>query len=207
MMLQQKGTAIIGTYQYTKVGKDLGLEGSLRGKDSLVLSEYDPNGKQTGIFKGVYKGATAASADLIEGVWSTPNGSKSLPFSVRRMEKPNPVSTTPAQKDNISGRYKRAGKHGAEVVVKRLKNNEIEVEGEAFWQGQNDNIHTGDIKGVCSLDGNTAKYTDQGMPCKLTLTFGTKTLTISGDDGNCGGLNVTFNGTYKYIGLPTSRTK
>lgn len=208
MTLQQKGTGVIGTYQYTKIGKDLGLEGGLRGKDSLVLFEYDPNGKQTGIFKGVCNGSATIPIETITGVWSTPNGSKSLSFSVRRVEQWSALPTAPPpvvggiRGDVISGLYKRPGKHGASLNVWLRSENEIEIEGQAFWQGSSENINMGDIFGKCRIENNQAVYTDKNTPCRLTLTFSNKKLVISGDDGGCGGQNVTFNGSYSLAGKP-----
>jgi hypothetical protein len=197
MTLQQKVAGVVGTYRYVKIGTDLGLEGSLRGKDSLILFEYDESGKQTGLFKGRFKGAFGTS-ELIEGTWSKPNGSKSLPFALRRIDAA-PASVTVPRRDDVTGRYKRDGKHSSEVNVQQLANGDITIEGESFWIGNNDNIHTGDISGICRLQGNQASYADKNMPCRLTLTFHTVTLTINGDDGSCGGQNVTFNGLYKRI--------
>lgn len=204
MTLQQKGTSVIGTYQYTKIGKDLGLEGGLRGKDSLSLFEYDPNGKQTGIFKGVFNGSATTPIETITGVWSTPNGSKSLSFSVRRVEQWSAVPSVVGglRGDVISGLYKRPGKHGASLNVWLRSENEIEIEGQAFWQGSSENINMGDISGRCRIENNQAVYTDKNMPCRLTLTFSNKKLVISGDDGGCGGQNVTFNGSYSLAGKP-----
>jgi len=208
MTLQQKGAGVIGTYQYTKIGKDLGLEGGLRGKDSLVLFEYDPNGKQTGIFKGVCNGSATIPIETITGAWSTPNGSKSLSFSVRRVEQWSalPSASPPVvggiRGDVISGLYKRPGKHGASLNVWLRSENEIEIEGQAFWQGSSENINMGDIFGKCRIENNQAVYTDKNMPCRLTLTFSNKKLVISGDDGGCGGQNVTFNGSYSLAGKP-----
>ena len=206
MTLQQKGTGVVGTYRYVKIGANLGLEGSLRDKDSLVLFEYDESGKQTGLFKGRFKGAFSTS-ETIEGTWSKPNGLKPLPFALRRTDAA-PASVTAPRRDDVTGRYKRDGKHSSEVNVQQLANGDITIEGESFWIGNNDNIHTGDISGICRLQGNQASYTDKNMPCRLTLTFHKATLTINGDDGNCGGQNVTFNGTYKRISTkPTFRTE
>ncbi|MBD1207709.1 MAG: hypothetical protein H9535_04740 [Ignavibacteria bacterium] len=204
MTLQQKGTGVIGTYQYTKIGKDLGLEGELRGKDSLILFEYDPNGKQTGIFKGVCNGSATIPIEAITGVWLTPNGSKSLSFSVRRVEQwsAQPPVVGGIRGDAISGLYKRPGKHGASLNVWLRSENEIEIEGQAFWQGSSENINMGDIFGKCRIENNQAVYTDKNMPCRLILTFSNKKLVISGDDGGCGGQNVTFNGSYSLAGKP-----
>ncbi len=202
MTLQTKGTAIIGTYQYVKVGKDLEVQGTMSSKDSIVLKEFDEKQRQTGLFKGRTFGvgfSTSGKADSIVGVWSRPDGSKSVPFILRTAGTLAPPTTI----DFYSGRYKRSGKNSAEINVRRLADGTLKVEGEAYWMGNNDNVHTGDMSGIVSVKNFQAVYSDKNVPCKFTLTFGSDnnirkaSINVSGDDGNCGGMNVTFNGTYQ----------
>jgi hypothetical protein len=198
--LQPKGDVIIGTYQYAKVGKDLEVQGIIRGKDSIILKEFDEREQQTGLFKGRYA-AKGTPTESITGIWSRPDGSKPTPFTLRAVGTVAP----PAQFDFYTGRYKRPGRHSAEINVRLLSDGTLNIEGEAYWMGSNDNVHTGDISGIVTVKNFQAVYTDNYMPCKLTLTFGSdeKTqkaiITVSGDDGNCGGMNVTFNGTYQRL--------
>ncbi len=195
MTLQPKGDVVIGTYQYTKVGKDLEVQGTLHGKDSIILKEFDEREQQTGLFKGRYAGS-ATKIESIVGIWSRPDGSRPTPFTLRSTGSTSQPSTAEA----ATGRYKRSGKHGAEINVQHIGNNILRIEGEAFWVGQNDNIHTGDIGGTCKLEGIVAMYADTTMPdCRLQLTFGNAVLSVFGDEGNCGGMNVTFNGRYQRI--------
>jgi hypothetical protein len=200
MTLRPKGDVIIGTYQYTKVGKDLEVQGIMRGKDSIIIKEFDEQERQTGLFKGRFTGK-GTPPESITGIWSRPDGSKPLPFSLRAVGTLAP----PAPFDFYSGRYKRPGKHSAELNVRLLSDGKLRIEGEAYWMGNNDNIHTGDISGIVSIKDFQAVYTDQNMPCKLTLTFGSDEkikkaiITVSGDEGNCGGMNVTFNGIYQRL--------
>jgi hypothetical protein len=195
MRLQMKGAGVIGTYQYVKTGKDLkdlSLEGGLNDKTNLTLLEYDENGKQTGVFKGTFTG-TNERIETFAGVWSSPNGKKSFPFTLKR------YAATPA---SVAGEYDRAGKDGASLRVARAaggSGNEISLAGEAFWVGKNDNIHTGDIEGKCRLDGNTARFKSEIMPCELTLIFYPSAVFVFGDGGDCGGANVTFNGWYRRV--------
>ncbi len=200
MTLQAKGTVFIGTYQYVKVGKDLEVQGMASGKDSIILKEFDEKERQTGLFKGRYVGK-GMPADSIVGVWSRPDGSKPLPFSLGAVGMLAPPTTV----DFYSGRYKRSGKNSAEINVRQLSDGTLKIEGEAYWTGNNDNVHTGDISGIVSVKNFQAVYSDKNAPCKLTLTFSSNEkikkamLNISGDEGNCGGMNVTFNGTYQRI--------
>jgi hypothetical protein len=195
VMLQPKNDILIGTYKYLKIGKDLELQGMSHGKDSVILKEFDEQERQTGLFKGRYVGKIKRT-DSIIGVWSRPDGSRSLPFKLRALASPTKQSVA----ETAAGRYKREGKHGAEINVQHLGNNLLRIEGEAFWVGQNDNVHTGDIGGTCKIEGIVAMYADTTMPdCRLQLTFGNATLSVYGDKGECGGMNVTFNGTYKRV--------
>ncbi|MCU0424184.1 MAG: hypothetical protein MUF71_01025 [Candidatus Kapabacteria bacterium] len=195
--LQAKSDIIIGTYQYAKVGKDLELQGALRGKDSIILKEFDEQERQTGLFKGRYSGK-GTPAESITGIWSRPDGSKPTPFTLRAAG----TSAPPTQFDFYSGRYKRPGTHSAELNVRQLPDGKLALEGEAYWMGNNNNVHTGDISGTVSVKDFQAVYTDNNMPCTLKLTFASDEkikkaiITVSGDEGNCGGMNVTFNGTY-----------
>jgi len=66
---------ISGTYFYNKVGKDLKLKGSIDKEGNINLTEYDEKGNATGLFKGSTK-----NNNKIEGSWSKPNGSSSMPF-------------------------------------------------------------------------------------------------------------------------------
>jgi hypothetical protein len=199
MTLQQKDDVLLGTYQYTKVGKDLQLFSTLAGKDSVVLKEFDEQDRQTGLFRGRYVG-TPTKTDAIAGVWSRPDGSKPVAFTLRAVGAVAPP--TPVDVDVYTGRYKRSGKHSAELNVRLLSDGRLKIEGEAFWVGSNENIHTGDIRGIVSVNNFQAVYTDNNTPCKLTLTFGSDDkikkaiINVSGDDGDCGGMNVTFNGIY-----------
>ena len=218
MTLQARGSVFIGTYQYVKVGKDLEVQGTMRGKDSIILKEFDEKERQTGLFKGRAFGKTSGSStissstaiDSIVGVWSRPDGSKPLPFVLRAVGTLAPPTTF----DFYTGRYKRPGKHSAEINVRRLADGTLNIEGEAYWTGNNNNVHTGDIGGIVSVKNFQAVYTDKNMPCKLTLTFASdekikkSVINVSGDDGNCGGMNVTFNGTYQRVSTtPVFRTE
>lgn len=200
MILQLKGDVIIGTYQYAKVGKDLEIQGMVRGKDSIILKEFDEQERQTGLFKGRYADKETPS-ESITGIWSRPDGTKPTPFTLRIAGTVAP----PATFDFYSGRYKRMGKHSAELNVRLLSDGKLQIEGEAYWMGNKDNVHTGDISGIVSVKDFQAVYTDPNMPCKLTLTFSSDdkikkaVINVSGDNGDCGGMNVTFNGTYQRL--------
>lgn len=75
MSLYKLDLNIVGAYFYESQGKELRLEGKADNK-SIVLFEYDDNGKNTGVFEGSMK-----TVDSFEGTWS--DGQKKIPFKVK----------------------------------------------------------------------------------------------------------------------------
>jgi hypothetical protein len=204
MKLSQDGSEIRGTYYYEKVGKELQLSGSVSGQQ-VTLTESDQNETQTGIFKGRF-----VNADLIEGTWSNADGTKSFPFSVRASSE-HPPQESPLS-DNVSGQYKRLnarGKldyHSAEINVQLLKDGRVRVQGDATWVGnaKTGNVNVGQIDGTFTLQGNKIMYKDGDgeYDCRLVVSFERDFLVVTDDAGNCGGINVSFNGKYKKFGPP-----
>jgi hypothetical protein len=78
MSLYKLDSSIVGTYFYESQGKELRLEGKADNK-SIVLFEYDDNGKNTGVFEGSMK--TIDTFEGFEGTWS--DGQKKIPFKVK----------------------------------------------------------------------------------------------------------------------------
>jgi hypothetical protein len=196
---------IRGDYIYEKVGKPIVLAGTLNGQQ-ITLREYDDSGKQTGTFKGRF-----VSADVIEGTWTNADGTKSYPFSVSATG--SIVSTAPSPTISIDGKYQRVDakgriekESGAEINVKMLANGMVQIEGEATLvvDARRGNVRTGTVGGQFQLAGNKLfiKEGDDEHSCKMTLVFGTGKLEVTEDNGNCGGLGVSFIGNYKKTGPP-----
>src|SRR5437588_12294336 len=55
MKLIRDGQSLKGSYFYQKVGTRIDLKGAVDPQNNVTLEEYDPAGKQTGLFKGVWK--------------------------------------------------------------------------------------------------------------------------------------------------------
>lgn len=72
--IKEQGDSISGYYRYAGKSQFLTLNGS-RSQDSLLLTEYDPNGKITGTFKG-----KQVTDTLIEGTWLKADLSKRYSF-------------------------------------------------------------------------------------------------------------------------------
>lgn len=113
MKLVRDGDKLSGTYFYQKVGKKIDVRGNVDSGGNVVLEEFDANGKQTGVFKGVWK---TGDDGLIEiaGNWTKPNSSKGTAFALQQ----EPIEFT----------------NGVEIVARQIKESnkklkyEIDVE-------------------------------------------------------------------------------
>ncbi len=204
MKLAQNGKQISGSYIYEKIGKPLQLRGTVSGQQ-ITLTETDASGNHTGTFK-----ARFVTADLIEGSWTNPEGTKTMPFNVKAIAG---GSTRPSSSsDTIGGEYARVDAtgriekvSGASINVKLLTNGSAEIQGEAVLvvDAKRGNVRTGNVEGKYNLRGNKILVKGEGAyDCSLIITFGKGTLEVTDDNGNCGGMAVSFNGDYKRIGPP-----
>ncbi|MBI3654025.1 MAG: hypothetical protein HY231_23590 [Acidobacteria bacterium] len=202
MKLTQSGKVIGGTYLYEKIGKDIHLNGTINGQQ-VTLKESDNSGTTTGVFKGRF-----VTADTLEGTWSNADGSKTFPFRVSAAAAANAPATSAA--DGISGEYARVDmkgrlekSSGASINVRVLADGMVEIQGEATLvvNAKTGNVRTGNVDGTYELSGNKLLVKGEAeYDCALTITFGKGTLEVTDDNGNCGGLAVSFNGSYKRIG-------
>ena len=76
MKLIRTGDQLIGNYFYQKVGTKIDLKGTVDKDGNLSLQEFDPTGKQTGLFKGLWIQNTDTGLISIAGNWSKPPGEK-----------------------------------------------------------------------------------------------------------------------------------
>ncbi|EGQ9765628.1 hypothetical protein ACSVUS_004715 [Vibrio alginolyticus] len=81
------------------------------------------------------------------------------------------------------------------IDLTKVGSNTYELSGTSVWVGDSSSglVNFGEIDGVVTLKGNQIDYDVDG--CTLQILFEQDTLIVSKDNG-CGGLNVTFNGTY-----------
>jgi hypothetical protein len=100
MKLVREGEKLTGSYFYQKVGKKIEVRGTVDKDGNVTLEEFDANGKQTGVFKGVWK-QDENGAIVIAGSWTKPNGDKKAAFSLQ--EEPIEFS------------------HGVEIVARQIK--------------------------------------------------------------------------------------
>jgi hypothetical protein len=78
MRLRRNGTNLSGTYFYTKYGVDITLTGTIDSYQNIELYGYNASGVLVDVFKGRF-----ISNSEMQGTWSKPDGSKSLPFTMR----------------------------------------------------------------------------------------------------------------------------
>jgi hypothetical protein len=75
MNIRRSGNSLSGTYFYTR--HNITLNGTIDGNQNVELYGYDEAGTMIDIFKG------QLISNNLEGTWSKPDGSKSLPFALR----------------------------------------------------------------------------------------------------------------------------
>ncbi len=94
MKLIRTGEQLTGSYFYQKIGVRIDLRGSVDKEGNLLLEEFDPGGKQTGVFKGIWTLDAKDGLITLAGNWSKPpsekGGDKKIAFSVHE----EPISLT-----------------------------------------------------------------------------------------------------------------
>jgi hypothetical protein len=208
MRLSQSGQTLSGSYAYEKIGKSLRLNGAMTSDNEFYLNEYDERGTQTGKFDGKF-----VSEDWIGGTWVSTNTKKELPFSAWAIDGKQ-VPTANAD-DRVSGKYRRVDRSGrfdrdsAELNVWLLKDGQVRIAGSATWVGnaRTGNVNVGEVDRIFPLQGSKLffKGGDGDDDCHFTITFGRDSLLVTGDNLQCGGLNVSFDGKYRKVGAPKSQ--
>ena len=129
MKLVRTAGELSGSYFYQRIGTRITLRGTVEPDGKFVLEEFDPNGKQTGVFRGVWTIDAQDGMAQLSGFWAKPNqkeGEKTAAFSVHE----EPIS--------LSG--------DAELIAKQIKESnkklmyEIEAQYPQFSGGNNPNF-------------------------------------------------------------------
>jgi hypothetical protein len=76
MKLVRTGDQLAGSYFYQKVGTRIDVRGNVDKDGNLTLDEFDPNGKQTGVFKGIWTVDQEDGLITLAGNWSKPASEK-----------------------------------------------------------------------------------------------------------------------------------
>ena len=109
MKLVRTGDQLVGSYFYQKVGSRIDLRGSVDKDGNLTLEEFDPSGKQTGVFKGIWRVDSADGLITLAGNWSKPpsekGSDKKTAFSVHE----EPIAFT-GDVDLVSKQIKESNK-------------------------------------------------------------------------------------------------
>jgi hypothetical protein len=103
MKLIREGDKLSGSYYYQKIGTAIGLKGTIDKDGNVAIDEFDPAGKQTGTFKGIWKSDLTTGTASIAGNWSKPNSDKKTAFSIHQQ----PIEFA----------------SGTEIVAKQIKEN------------------------------------------------------------------------------------
>lgn len=72
MKLIRTGDQLAGSYFYQKIGKRIDLRGAVDKDGNLTLEEFDQSGKQTGLFKGLWRVDEQDGLIRLAGNWSKP---------------------------------------------------------------------------------------------------------------------------------------
>jgi Protein of unknown function (DUF3298)/Deacetylase PdaC len=76
MKLVRTGDQLAGSYFYQKVGTRIDVRGNVDKDGNLTLDEFDPAGKQTGVFKGIWTIDQKDGLITLAGNWSKPASEK-----------------------------------------------------------------------------------------------------------------------------------
>ena len=76
MKLVRTGDQLAGSYFYQKIGTRINLRGAVDKDGNLTLEEFDPAGKQTGLFKGIWQVNKDDGLVNLAGNWSKPPNEK-----------------------------------------------------------------------------------------------------------------------------------
>jgi Protein of unknown function (DUF3298)/Deacetylase PdaC len=130
MKLVRTGDQLAGSYFYQKIGTRIDVRGNVDKDGNLTLQEFDPSGKQTGMFKGVWTVDQKDGLITLAGNWSKPadqkDSDKKTAFSVHE----EPISFT-GDVDLVSKQIKETNKK---------LNYEIEVQYPQLTGGNNPNL-------------------------------------------------------------------
>lgn len=80
------------------------------------------------------------------------------------------------------------------IDIKTFPDGKVSVGGQAYWKGS-ETVNTGSILGSIVVKDQKAYFEDQR--CKIDMVFDIGKISLQEKpDSSCGGLNVSFDGTY-----------
>ncbi|EIC23551.1 lysozyme inhibitor LprI family protein [Thiorhodovibrio frisius] len=125
-----------------------------------------------------------------------------------RLEQLEQVTTDDQVDAGISGQYSRRvdgqpDQNSADIRIRSLGDGTVQVDGNAvlaLQTGAGLNARTGSFEGTATLDGKLIDFAEGGAyGCRLMIRLAQNAISVSDDNGQCGGLNVTFNGHYRKV--------
>jgi hypothetical protein len=99
------------------------------------------------------------------------------------------------QKETTYERYDTGD--DASITIRDEGSGLLRIKGLAVWSPVTGSPHLGEIGGTVKIKNGVAHYS-LGK-CKATLTFTKNELIVTDDKGDCGGMNVGFNGSYNEV--------
>lgn len=108
MKLIRAGDQLSGSYFYQRVGTRINLRGKIAPDGNFTLDEFDPAGKQTGVFQGVWGVDAQDGLATLAGFWSKPEEKsfeKKTAFSVHE----EPIALT-GEVELVSKQVKESNK-------------------------------------------------------------------------------------------------
>lgn len=90
-----------------------------------------------------------------------------------------------------------------------ISKDQLMVTGDSYWKGMGDNIHIGELQGKASHNEGVLKYSDgdSEYDCGATMQLAIEKYLIVADNGNCGGMNVSFSGIYRKTPAKPAKSK
>lgn len=154
MKLVRNGDQLTGSYFYQKVGTRIALKGTVDKDGNLTLDEFDPSGKQTGVFKGLWKVEPEDGLITLAGNWSKPPAEKSDEKKTAFSLHEEPI--------NFTGEV--------DVIAKSVKENnkklmyEIDVQYPQLTGGNNPNFEKFNAAARSLVMNNVAGFKKQMIP-------------------------------------------
>lgn len=195
LKLKSENGELSGNYFYDKVGENIEIKGTLKDDNTLILSEFDEKGNQTGLWKG-----SLINQNRITGTWSKPNGTSPMNFNLiitseNYESSKNVISDS--KYSSYTGTYNSpfnsGGISNGVLKLKYIGNQKVDFE---ITIGHRDGC-VGNLSGTAKIDSKgNAKYSGQG--CKsLTFNFNNRQVQVTERDCNHHGMNCYFEGIYE----------
>lgn len=188
-VLKNTAGIIEGSYHYAENRNTFELSGSLEG-DVVSLGEFSANSNTTDSPSAEFRLNVGTAGELVGNRISKIDNKTN---SVRLYETDNTLT----EQQQYGGHYELAEYPEQYIDVLFLSPQTVKLQAHAQWQGlEPQNIHFGDVTSILPWTKNSLVYRNEVDGCELNLNFDNAAVKGT-DNGECGGVNVRFNGTYK----------